>query len=220
MVFNYEIDLIIKMLAVVHTNSILKFYGGLIRMLKITFLALFLLGGCATESVSPLTVTMYNDASDAIGSAVLTETSEGVEIALTVEGLSPGFHAIHIHEYGECEPPDFESAGSHYNPKGDKHGLLHPEGSHMGDLPNILVEDDGTADVELFVEEVSLSEGEFSLLAESGTSIVIHEDADDGMSQPAGDGGKRIACGEINLANNSEEEPTDPTDEEEEEEEE
>ncbi|MCZ0704253.1 Cu-Zn family superoxide dismutase [Natronobacillus azotifigens] len=185
---------------------------------------LLLFSGCATENVSPLTVTIYNDASDAIGTAVLTEEGGDVTIELSVEGLSPGYHGIHIHEYGACDPPDFETAGSHYNPEDKKHGLLHPEGAHMGDLPNILVDDDGSAEAELVVRGASLTDGKYSLLEGDGTSIVIHEDPDDGLSQPAGDAGRRIACGKITLSNQendeAEEEPTDPSETEDEEEEE
>ena len=58
-----------------------------------------------------------------VGTAEFTQTPEGVKIALTVSGLAPGQHAFHIHAVGNCEAPDFKSAGPHFNPYNKKHGL-------------------------------------------------------------------------------------------------
>ena len=77
----------------------------------------------------------------------------GVNISLKVSKLSPGTHALHIHGVGQCEPPDFKSAGPHFNPHGKEHGIKNPEGAHLGDLPNIVVGADGTATVEVLPEE-------------------------------------------------------------------
>ena len=74
---------------------------------------------------------------------------------------------------------------------------LHPKGAHAGDLPNLIVEDDGSVKAEFMAPQVTLKDGKSSLLTKDGTSIVIHEEKDDGMSQPAGKAGERIACGEI-----------------------
>ncbi|BDG30876.1 hypothetical protein PthBH41_05880 [Parageobacillus thermoglucosidasius] len=76
--------------------------------------------------------------------------------------------------------------------------MLHPEGAHAGDLPNIIVKEDGTVNTELTAPNVTLKEGKKgTLLTKDGTAIVIHAGKDDGMTQPAGDAGERIACGEI-----------------------
>lgn len=74
---------------------------------------------------------------------------------------------------------------------------MNAKGAHAGDLPNISVAEDGTAELELEAEHAELSEDDDGLLKDGGTALVIHEKADDGMSQPAGDAGDRIACGEI-----------------------
>lgn len=104
---------------------------------------------------------------------------------------------MHIHEIGTCEPPDFESAGDHFNPDKKEHGLLNQKGPHAGDLPNLIVGEDGTAKVNMTANNVTFKEKKTSLYTKNGTSLVIHKQADDGMSQPAGNSGYRIACGEI-----------------------
>src|SRR5207245_652250 len=63
-----------------------------------------------------------------VGTAELTQTPEGVRIALTVSGLAPGQHAFHIHAAGKCEAPDFKSAGAHFNPYDKSTDLKIPRG--------------------------------------------------------------------------------------------
>lgn len=132
-----------------------------------------------------------------MGTAVLTEEKEGVKIELKVSGLTPGRHGFHLHEKGVCEPPDFKSAGGHFNPFGRQHGAMNPKGKHAGDLPNLVAREDGTAEVTAVAEGTTLGKGAGSLLKEGGTSIVIHAAPDDEMSDPAGNSGARIACGVV-----------------------
>ena len=134
----------------------------------------------------------------AVGTAVFTEKSKGVEIDLKVSGLAPGLHGFHIHNVGLCEAPDFASAGPHFNPEGKQHGWDNPQGHHLGDLHNVNVSSDGKAIVHVLIAGVTLGEGPNSLFHEGGTSLVIHEKPDDGKTDPAGNAGARIACGVIN----------------------
>ncbi|WP_226035865.1 superoxide dismutase family protein [Aquibacillus saliphilus] len=183
----------------------------LILTIMVSFL--LVLTSCQNEERSPLAVDMYNNEGDSIGTATLTEQPDGVQIKLSVEGIEPGFHGIHVHEFPECEGPDFKSAGNHLNTEGNEHGLMHPEGAHLGDLPNIEAGEDGTIDdIKLVLSGATLMDGKNSLLQNDGTSLVIHKGQDDGVSQPAGDAGERIACGSIILDESKEgESPTDPT---------
>ena len=147
---------------------------------------------------SEVHVEMINTDGDKIGVATLKQETDGVNIAIDVAGLSKGTHGFHIHEKGVCELPDFESAGDHFNPTDMKHGFDNPEGPHAGDLPNLEVGEDGKVQESFVNEMVTLKKGEpNSLLREGGTSLVIHADPDDNVSQPSGDSGARIACGVI-----------------------
>jgi|SRR5690625_2556003 len=151
--------------------------------------------GCFADEKQIYEIDIHDGSGDKIGDATFKEVSDGVNIHVKVEGLSKGFHGIHIHEQPKCEGPDFISAGDHLNPDDKKHGLMHPKGSHLGDLPNIEVDDKGKVDVELLLPKATLKEGRYSLLQKDGTALIIHSEQDDGLSQPSGESGERIACG-------------------------
>jgi len=170
----------------------LKIVAGILG----AWLALVL--GCGQGSAPAAQATLVNHQGKKVGQATLTETPKGVKIVMQVENLPPGVHAFHIHAKGVCTPPDFSSAGGHFNPYGKQHGFLNPAGPHAGDLPNITVGADGTAKVVVFTKLVTLKSGaKNSLFPPGGTSLVIHAGADDYVTDPAGGAGPRIACGAI-----------------------
>lgn len=143
-------------------------------------------------------VDLKNSEGERVGVAQLKQQKEGVDIQIEAWNLPEGEHGFHIHEKGICEAPNFESAGGHFNPTDAKHGFDHPEGPHAGDLLNLKVDDEGRVQESFLATMVTLRKGEEnSLLLENGTSLVIHADPDDYISQPAGDSGERIACGII-----------------------
>ncbi|MBZ5545023.1 MAG: superoxide dismutase family protein [Acidobacteriia bacterium] len=132
-----------------------------------------------------------------VATAKLKQVKSGVKISLAANGLPAGAHAFHIHAVGTCEPPDFKTAGGHFNPEHKQHGMNNPEGPHAGDMPNFTVGANGKGKTSYVDTRVRLGEGDNSLFHEGGTALVIHEKADDNMSDPAGNAGNRIACGVI-----------------------
>lgn len=157
-------------------------------------------GAVETSSVEPKKIeTILKDKDNIeIGKATLTEDEDGVVVHIKSDHLAPGSYGIHIHEHGECEGPEFETAGGHFNPDNRQHGFYNHEGPHKGDMENLKVDEEGIADQTYVNQLVTLDKNkENSLLADGGTSIVIHENQDDYVSQPAGNAGKRMYCGVI-----------------------
>ena len=155
----------------------------------------FALGSPAVAAGSA-TASLKDASGNEFGKAALTETPSGVLVRLDLTAAPSGEHALHFHAVGKCEPPDFKSAGPHFNPADAKHGLENAEGPHAGDMPNLHVPGDGKLSIEVLNPAVSLS-GKSALLDEDGTALVIHEAADDYRTDPAGNAGDRIACGII-----------------------
>ena len=129
------------------------------------------------------------------GEVQFTETPEGVEIVASVQELPEGDHGIHIHETGDCSAPDASSAGGHFAPEGNPHGAPDAprEERHLGDLGNITASASGETTYTRTDPHLTLT-GQHSII---GQAVVIHAEADDLTSQPSGNAGARIACGEI-----------------------
>lgn len=141
---------------------------------------------------------LINLKNSAVGQVTLTETFSGVMVKLHATGLTPGWHALHLHAVGKCDPADsFKSAGGHFNPEGHQHGALNPQGKHAGDLPNVFVADNGSLDTEALATGVTLSAGPGSLHDADGSALMLHELADDYKTDPAGAAGGRVVCGVV-----------------------
>lgn len=163
-------------------------------------LALFTAAGCASGAAGSGSTAMAdirNAEGESVAVATLTERGGAVIVTVHATALPPGVHGIHLHETGTCTPPDFTSAGGHFNPASTQHGFDNPEGPHAGDLRNFEVQEDGTGHFMGTNERVTLSEGPTSLFDADGTAIVIHAGPDDYRTDPAGDSGARIACGVV-----------------------
>jgi superoxide dismutase, Cu-Zn family len=102
---------------------------------------------------------------------------------------APGRACLHVHQMAKCDVPTFESAGPHFNPDGKQHGLQNPQGPHAGDMNNLTVAANGVAKTTVVNPRVTLMTGGNSVFAGDGTALVIHAQADDMKSDPAGNAG-------------------------------
>jgi Cu-Zn family superoxide dismutase len=152
------------------------------------------LTACATgEPQGGAPMPLINASGQSIGSVRAWQTSGGVSFRIDATGLPHGVHGVHVHAVGRCDPPDFASAGTHWNPTGKKHGLNNPAGPHAGDMPNVEVAANGVLGSTVVLPGASMA----SLLDADGAALVIHAGPDDYVTDPSGNSGARIACAVI-----------------------
>ena len=129
-----------------------------------------------------------------------------VQIVANINGpsnvLTPGAHGMHIHEVGLCEAPGFTTAGGHFDPgpfqSSNPVDANHP--FHMGDIPNLIVDQTGHGVLQHTTSRVTLSPGPLSLFDLDGSAVIVHLNPDRGITGTAGaSGGPRLACGVIQL---------------------
>jgi Cu-Zn family superoxide dismutase len=152
------------------------------------------------DAVAEGVALIVNASGVPIGTAQLWQEANGaVNVDIASLALPPGTHGIHFHEVGVCDGGStaFSTAGAHYNPLSKEHGLENPRGPHAGDAPNIVTPASGVGKVAFTTNRVQLTPGALTLFDSNGSSIVVHERADDQISQPSGNSGARIACGVI-----------------------
>lgn len=166
-----------------------------------------LLAGCADHTVqeAAATVTLINTSGSNVGTAALTQDGDGmVTVNVIVSGLPAGTHGIHFHEVGVADPrasPAFSTSGEHYNPAAKKHGISNPQGTHAGDLHNIEVDARGNGRLVTSTDRITLTDGAATLFDGNGSSLIIHVNADDQVTDPAGNTGGRIAGAWSNAGN-------------------
>ncbi len=163
----------------------------------------------SVSSPPPLRAIVKLAQANITGTLILTQRgNELVRISGKIQGdpakLTPGLHGLHIHAVGVCEPdaqPPFSSSGGHFDP-GPFGSELPVEANHpyhLGDLPNLVVDDSGRATYNALTSRVTLSEGPLTVFDDNGSAIIIHQLTD---QQKAGGtaaeaGGGRLACGVI-----------------------
>ncbi len=129
------------------------------------------------------------------GTATFAELPKGgVKVHVHIEKAPPGTHGLHIHEKGDCSDPKAASAGGHFNPGGMPHAGPMEGKRHAGDLGNIEIKADGTGDLDITSDMLTVKAGPNSVV---GRSVVFHEKADDLTTQPTGNAGGRLGCGVI-----------------------
>lgn len=144
----------------------------------------------------PMIAEIKSTEGHSLGTVTAVATDSGLTmLTLSLTGLPPGIHAVHIHETGLCTGPGFDSAGGHL--AGDRqHGVMSPDGPHPGDLPNIHVPESGALEIEYFVSNLTPE----MMADEDGSAFVIHDQPDDYVGQPSGNAGPRIGCGDFKPA--------------------
>lgn len=159
-------------------------------------LAATLLAGCATTASRPAATAQLEarSGSQVSGTVTFAPAGEKTRVEALVRGLAPGNHGFHIHEVGDCSAPDASSAKGHFNPNAMNHGYYGDKEHHGGDMPNLVADAEGNAKYVAELPSLKLGTGPDGII---GRSIVVHADPDDYKSQPAGNSGKRIACGVI-----------------------
>ena len=154
--------------------------------------AVAVLSACATKAPekSAMSQLSARSGSTVSGTVSFRPVYGGVLVEANLAGLTPGEHGFHIHDVGDCIAADASSAKGHYNPAGKGHGHHGGTNRHAGDMPNLSANSAGEARLSAEVKDLTIAEI-------IGRSVVVHADPDDYASQPAGNSGKRVACGVI-----------------------
>jgi len=157
--------------------------------------------GCKTNSKSSdsknLNLVFESKSNSKVtGTATFTEKNGKVTFVAKITGLQPGIHAIHIHEKSDCSAADGSSAGGHWNPTFKKHGKWGVDEYHKGDIGNFTADEKGNGTITLTTGEwcIGCADATKDIL---GKGLIVHQGADDFISQPAGNAGARVACSAI-----------------------
>lgn len=145
-----------------------------------------------TQAVAVIHPTKNNNVR---GIVKFEKINSAIKITAKLRGLTPGQHGFHIHESGDCSCADAECAGGHYNPTNQPHGSPDDSKRHIGDLGNIIADENGNAIYVRLDKHLKLN-GPHSII---GRSVLVHADKDDLKSQPSGKAGKRLGCGVIGI---------------------
>lgn len=154
----------------------------------------------AADLVVTMNLVNEQGVGNSIGTVTIAEGPTGLVFTPKLTGLAPGLHGFHVHEKPDCAPGVKDgkpvaalAAGGHYDPAGTGKHEGHAGQGHLGDLPALTVEADGTASAAVTAPRLKMADVK-------GRSIMIHAGGDNYSDQPAllGGGGARVACGVIN----------------------
>jgi Cu-Zn family superoxide dismutase len=169
-------------------------------LLSITLIIAFIIG-CKTNSNSKETKKLVlafesKSNSNVSGTATFIEKNGKVSFTAKLSGLTPGTHAIHIHEKSDCTAADGSSAGGHWNPTFKNHGKWGIGDYHKGDIGNFVADKDGNGTISMTTDEWNIGSGDPTkdIL---GKGLIVHQGTDDFTSQPSGNAGARVACSAI-----------------------
>lgn len=155
-------------------------------------------GAESAEGATAMAVIEAKNDSGVSGSATFTTVEGQVMMTLEVSGATPGEHAFHLHEVGDCSADDGTSAGGHWNPTHADHGKWGEGAFHLGDVGNLVVDDEGNGSMTVGTNLWTIGTGEESDIV--GRAVIVHAGVDDFQTQPTGAAGGRIGCGVIKIA--------------------
>ena len=150
------------------------------------------------EEIKSLSVIMEPKSDSKVEGEAFFQQSDGkVRMEAKFAGLTPGIHAIHLHEKADCSSADGTSTGGHWNPTHERHGKWgDAEGYHKGDIGNFEADAEGNGSIVFETDQwcIGCGDEKKDIL---GKAVIVHEGADDFVSQPTGDAGGRVSCGGI-----------------------
>jgi Cu-Zn family superoxide dismutase len=166
------------------------------KKIFIILATVLLVVGCASSHLPSSMATLQpSSGQTAKGTVNLSDAGDGnVDVQVDLTGVPPGTHGFHIHEKGDCGN-NGANAGGHFNPTSMVHGAPDAVSHHAGDFGNVTADANGEVHTRFTTHSVSLKSGEANNPV--GKAVVLHEKADDLVSQPSGNAGARIACGVI-----------------------
>ena len=154
----------------------------------------------ADQLQAPMSLVTTTGPGKMIGNVTITESKTGLVFTPKLTDLPPGPHGFHVHETGNCgagekdgKPVAAGAAGGHYDPHGAKHHGAPTGDGHLGDLPPLVVGENGAAGTAVTAPRLT------KLSEVKGKALMIHAGGDNFADQPKplGGGGERIACGVI-----------------------
>ena len=149
------------------------------------------------EKTTKAVCVIYPTAGNKVhGIVTFTEEKNGIKVVADIEGLKPGKHGFHIHQYGDCSSNDGMSAGGHFNPDNMPHAGPMAKMRHEGDMGNVTADSNGKVHFE-WTDNLLSFEGRHSII---GRGLIVHTVFDDLKSQPVGNAGARVGCGVIGIA--------------------
>lgn len=171
----------------------------ILSLTAVTLLSIPALAQTPPPSTERFETPIIGEKGEAIGTLTIKGGANALVARVSIRpgGLTPGWHGLHFHAVGDCSDiGKFLLSKGHVNHSEKKHGLLNNEGPDEGDLPNIFVVADGSANAEVSSQAIRLT-GDKGLKSPTGSALVIHASEDDHASQPIGNAGARVACAVI-----------------------
>ena len=161
----------------------------------------FLVGMAIVQAQNPVSVAVNDVAGKSLGTVTISkEVMGGLKFTLDLKGLPPGQHAIGVYSTAQCAGQSFSAVGSVFNPGHKRHGPANDPESQAGSLGNFAVDAAGASKANVVSKLLTMGEDTFSVFAAGGTALVIHSGTDDAKTEPSGNPGTKIACGEIKKA--------------------